>query len=61
MACDFIFPVILNIDRGILCSHCTCGGDMRTAAHFQQFQGVAVVGHQHLQRGVIHWRVVNLQ
>lgn len=40
---------------------CTCWGDVRAAAHFQQFQGVTVVGHQHLQRWIIHWRVVNLE
>lgn len=38
----------------------TCWGDMRTAAHLQQLQGVAVVGNQHLQGGVVHRRVVNL-
>lgn len=40
---------------------CTCRRDVRAAAHFQQFQSVAVVGHQHLQRWIINWRVVNLQ
>lgn len=38
----------------------TCWGDMRTAAHLQQLQGVAVVGNQHLQGGVVHRRVINL-
>lgn len=38
-----------------------CWGDVRAAAHLQQSQGVAVVGHQHLQRRIIHRRVVNLQ
>lgn len=33
---------------------------MRTAAHLQQLQGVAVVGYQHLQGRVVHWCVVNL-
>lgn len=33
---------------------------MRTAAHLQQLQGVTVVGNQHLQGGVVHRRVVNL-
>ena len=34
---------------------------MGTAAHLQQLQSVTVIGHQHLQRRVIHWRVINLQ
>lgn len=38
----------------------TCWGDVRTAAHLQQLQGVAVVGNQHLQGRVIHRCVVNL-
>lgn len=33
---------------------------MRTAAHLQQLQGVAVVGYQHLQGRDVHWCVVNL-
>ena len=38
----------------------TCWGNMRTAAHLQQLQGVAVVGDQHLQGRVVHWRIINL-
>lgn len=34
---------------------------MRATAHFQQFEGVAVIGHQDFKGGVIHWCVVNLQ
>lgn len=39
----------------------TCRGDVRTAAHFQQFEGVAVVGHQHFEGGVVHGRIIDLQ
>ena len=42
-------------------ARCTCGGDVRAAAHLQQLQGVAVVGHQHLQGWVVHRCVVDLQ
>lgn len=34
---------------------------MRTTAHFQQFEGVTIIGHQDFKGGVIHWCVVNLQ
>lgn len=34
---------------------------MRTTAHFQQFEGVAVIGHQNFEGGVIHRRVIDLQ
>lgn len=39
----------------------TCRRDVRTAAHFQQFEGVAVIGHQHFEGGVVHGRVIDLQ
>lgn len=38
----------------------TCWGDVRTAAHLQQLQGVTVVGNQNLQGRVVNWRIVNL-
>lgn len=34
---------------------------MRTTAHLEQLEGGAVVGHQDLEGGVVHRRVVNLQ
>lgn len=34
---------------------------MRAAAHFEQFERVAVIGHQDFKRRVIHGRVINLQ
>lgn len=34
---------------------------MRAAAHFQQFEGVAVIGHQDFEGGVIHRCVIDLQ
>lgn len=33
---------------------------MRTAAHLQQLQGVAVVGNQDLQGRVVNWSIINL-
>lgn len=33
---------------------------MRTAAHLEELQGVTVVAHQHLQRWIIHWGVIDL-
>lgn len=38
----------------------TCWGDVGTAAHLQQLQGVTVVGNQHLQGRVVHWCIINL-
>lgn len=34
---------------------------MRAAAHFQQFEGIAVIRHQDFEGGVIHRCVINLQ
>lgn len=34
---------------------------MRTAAHFQQLQCVAVICHQDFERGIIHRGVIDLQ
>lgn len=34
---------------------------MRAAAHFQQLESVAVVGHQDFEGGVIHRGVVDFQ
>ena len=39
----------------------TCRGNMGTTAHFQQFEGVTVIGHQDLEGWVIHRRVIDLQ
>lgn len=39
----------------------TCGRDVRAAAHLQQLERVAVVGHQDLERRVVHRSVVDLQ
>lgn len=39
----------------------TCRRDVRTTAHFQQSEGVAVIGHQDFEGGVIHGRVIDLQ
>lgn len=47
--------------EGVFRAHGTCGGDVRAAAHLQQFERVAVVGHQDLQRRVVHRSVVDLQ
>lgn len=50
----------LKMRPQLLCVR-TCRRDMRTTAHFQQFEGVAVIGNQDLEGGVIHGRVVDLQ
>lgn len=39
----------------------TCRRDVRTTAHFQQFESVAVIGNQDFEGGVIHGRVIDLQ
>lgn len=39
----------------------TCRRDVRTTAHFQQSEGVAVIGNQDFEGGVIHGRVIDLQ
>lgn len=44
----------------LLCAQ-TCRRDVRTAAHFQQFEGVAVIGNQDFEGGVIHRCVIDLQ
>lgn len=48
-------------DKGRRLLHNTCGRDMRAAAHLQQFERVAVIGHQDLERRVVHRSVVDLQ
>lgn len=47
--------------RSLLLRMQTCRGDVRATAHFQQFESVAVIGHQNFERGVIHRRVIDLQ
>lgn len=42
-------------------THDTCGRDVRAAAHLQQFERVAVVGHQDFEGRVVHRSVVDLQ
>lgn len=39
----------------------TCWGDVRAAAHLQKLEGVTVIGHQHFQRWIVHWSVINLE
>lgn len=34
---------------------------MRATAHFQQLEGVTVIGHQDFEGGVIHRGVIDLQ
>lgn len=34
---------------------------MRAAAHFQKLEGVAVIGHQDFEGGIVYGRVVDFQ
>lgn len=49
------------LDEEASSAHDTCRRDVRAAAHLQQFERVAVVGHQDLERRVVHRSVIDLQ